>query len=294
MRAIVNTLPFDLTEKLEGWLIGYVFNRIVLVPTRNSVDYISPREKLNGRKISVDKESKHGFGDCVQVHSDSIYNSNKARTQGAIALMSAGNLEGSWYYYLLGNQQIVKRTKATTISMSDEVIAHLNQQAPNRKISKNGNSKQPIFERHINLIDDIDDINDTAMLNDALPNMIEPYNIPDAEERAEYEIEREFEIPDNIQDGILGDLEYTEIVDELIEEIDSDANYLFEYDDTPVDNQALLDDILGNDSDEESVDDEAQAPEPAVPNTERELRRSARKYQLGKWNKKIVEAIRTT
>jgi hypothetical protein len=66
--------------------------------------------------------------------------------------MSAGNLEGSWYYYLLGNQQIVKRTKATTISMSDEVIAHLNQQAPNRKIRKNGNSKQPMFERHINLI----------------------------------------------------------------------------------------------------------------------------------------------
>ena len=44
----------------------------MLVPTRNTVDYVSPREKLYGRKINVDKELKHGFGDYVQVYSDNI------------------------------------------------------------------------------------------------------------------------------------------------------------------------------------------------------------------------------
>ena len=111
MRAVINTLPFSLTEKLEGWLVRYAANRIVLVPTRNTVDYVSPREKLYGRKINVDKELKFGFGDYVQVHSDNIDNSNKARTSGAIALMSAGNLEGSWYYMLLSNEQIVNVLK---------------------------------------------------------------------------------------------------------------------------------------------------------------------------------------
>jgi hypothetical protein len=64
------------------------------------VEYICPIEKLFGRKINVDKELKLGFGDYVQVHADTVDNSMKPRTQGAIALMSAGNLEGSWYVLL--------------------------------------------------------------------------------------------------------------------------------------------------------------------------------------------------
>ena len=35
VRAVVNTLPYYLTEKFEKWLVRYAVNRIVLVPTRN-------------------------------------------------------------------------------------------------------------------------------------------------------------------------------------------------------------------------------------------------------------------
>jgi hypothetical protein len=111
VRSVNNTLPFGLSEKLEVWLVKYAVSRIVLAPTRNSIDHISPREKLSGRKIDVDKEIKHG--DYVQVHNDAIDNSTKPRTAGAIALMSSGNLEGSWYYILLANEQIVKRSCVT-------------------------------------------------------------------------------------------------------------------------------------------------------------------------------------
>jgi hypothetical protein len=76
--------------------VRFAVNRIVLVATRDSVDQINPREKLYRRKLNVAKELKHGFGDYVQVHADTIDNSTKPRTQEAIALMSAGNLEGSW------------------------------------------------------------------------------------------------------------------------------------------------------------------------------------------------------
>jgi hypothetical protein len=34
-------------------------------------------------------------------------------------------------------------------------------------------------------------------------------------------------MPDNMQDEVPRHLEYTDIADELLEEIDSDANYLF-------------------------------------------------------------------
>lgn len=128
---------------MEGWLVRYAVERIVSVPTRNTVEYFSLREKLYGRKINVDKEIKQGFGDYVQVHSDSIDNTNKPRTAGAIVLMSAGNLEGSWYSMLLSNQQIVKRTKATSLRIPDEVIYHRNQWSLDRVISK---ISSPVFE----------------------------------------------------------------------------------------------------------------------------------------------------
>ena len=38
VRAISNTLPYTVTEKLGDWLVRYVVNRIVLVLTRNSLD----------------------------------------------------------------------------------------------------------------------------------------------------------------------------------------------------------------------------------------------------------------
>ena len=157
VRSVVNTLPFDLSEKLEVWLVKYAVSRIVLAPTRNSNNHISPRKKLSGRKIDVDKEIKHGFGDYVQVHNDVIDNSMKSRTSGAIALMRSGNLEGSWYYMLLANEQMVKRTKATVLPVPNELILHLNILALNRKTA---NVKSPVFENSHTVFDDDDDVED--------------------------------------------------------------------------------------------------------------------------------------
>ena len=42
VRSVINTLPFELSEKLEVWLVKYAVSRIVLAPTRNSIDHISP------------------------------------------------------------------------------------------------------------------------------------------------------------------------------------------------------------------------------------------------------------
>ena len=70
VRSVVNSLPFSLNEKLEVWLVKCAVSRIVLAPTCNSLNHTSPREKLTGRKLDVDKEIKHGFGDYVQVHND--------------------------------------------------------------------------------------------------------------------------------------------------------------------------------------------------------------------------------
>jgi hypothetical protein len=288
VRAIMNTLPNPLTDKLIQWLVRFAVNRIVLVATRNSIDQISPREKLYGRKLNVAKELKHGFGDYVQVHADTIDNSNKPRTQGAIALMSAGNLEGSWYYMLLCNEQIVKRTKATPLPMTDEVISHLTSLAVNKKSSKTVNVRQPVFEQHNRVLYDDDDIDDTDDFGDHVePEMIHPYELPYDDEHVANEIQSEFDVPDELRDEILGHYESNDIVDQLLEEIDSDAvNDFTGYDDTPVDNQALLDDIFGIDSD--VVDATDQPTVEVEPVAEPVLRRSARNHKPGRWEKRYV------
>jgi hypothetical protein len=56
IRVIMTTLPYPLTDQLIQWLVRFAVNRILLVATRNSVDQISPREKLYGRKLNVAKE----------------------------------------------------------------------------------------------------------------------------------------------------------------------------------------------------------------------------------------------
>jgi hypothetical protein len=50
----------------------------------------------------------------------------KERTRGAIALMPAGNLEGSWWYLVLKTMEPIKRNNAVELPMPDVVIDYLN------------------------------------------------------------------------------------------------------------------------------------------------------------------------
>jgi hypothetical protein len=86
-RAVSNTLPIKLTVATEVWLVKFAVNRINLVPTRNSVAYTSPSEKLQCRKINAEKQLKHGFGDYVHLSVVTVNNSNRPRTQRGIALI---------------------------------------------------------------------------------------------------------------------------------------------------------------------------------------------------------------
>ena len=65
-RGIGNTLSYKLTKTLAIWLLKYVVSRIVLVSTKNSMEYVCPRQKLWGRRINVYEELKHGYGDYIQ------------------------------------------------------------------------------------------------------------------------------------------------------------------------------------------------------------------------------------
>ena len=62
---------------------------------------------------------------------------------------------------LLSNEQIVKRTKATSLPMPDEVITYINGLSEKTNINRNNNTNQPVFEQNKRVIlDDGLDFND--------------------------------------------------------------------------------------------------------------------------------------
>ncbi len=75
VRYAVNTLLFNLSNKIEDCLVMWAVSRINLAMTRNSSVCESPTEKVYYRKIDTLREAKHGFGDYVQVYSSYTNNS---------------------------------------------------------------------------------------------------------------------------------------------------------------------------------------------------------------------------
>ena len=316
-RGIACTLPYKLTEFLESWLVKYVVSRIVLVPTSNSLEYTSPREKLWNRRINVDKELRHGFGDYVQVHNNVVDNSMYERTAGAIALMPSGNLEGSWFYYLLHNGKVIKRNKATVLPITEEIILYLNNKASHRK-GKIHSVDKPIFERgnHNMIIEDIDEMNiidlgidqpnNTNMPVDELLNLNE---LPILEEEYMHEY--------NQHDDEYHDINNEEAIHDNMNEVNNDdinpahiqQHDIYEYNhedekdiEDPTElqirgnNQELLDDIFGidDDNDDNVIEHELDVAEPPIKYKSLpeynfdNPRRSGRNHKLGKWNVRTV------
>ena len=54
------------------------------MPTSNSMDRRSPRQKITGQQLNAKTDLKHGFGDYVQVSDQDTDNLMKERTRGAI------------------------------------------------------------------------------------------------------------------------------------------------------------------------------------------------------------------
>jgi len=122
VRAVYNTLPFVLPQRLMKWLVTFAVKMINFLPTTNACDYVSPYEKWCGRRADMKKDLKHEFGQYVQLHESETDNSMKERTVGAIALAPVGNSIGSWYYFTLKTGAVVKRNSATELPMPDEII----------------------------------------------------------------------------------------------------------------------------------------------------------------------------
>ena len=136
IRAHVNILPFKLSSILLMWLVFFCVSTINMIPTRIGEESISPREKFIGRKLDYKRDLRIGFGDYVQLHPRCTDNTMTSRTEGGIALMSTGNLQGSVLFFSLKSKRIVTRDSWTALPMPSEVIEYLNNLAKDDDIGE--------------------------------------------------------------------------------------------------------------------------------------------------------------
>ena len=100
----------------------------------NRDDRESPREMFTHRKLDYKRDLSVDFGDYLQAWTPNHKtNSMHSRTNGCIALMPTGNVQGTVRCFQLHNGAIVNRDNFTILPMPDHVVAHLNDLAARDK-----------------------------------------------------------------------------------------------------------------------------------------------------------------
>jgi hypothetical protein len=126
-RTLLASLSYTFPTKLTRWLIAYSTYVINILPNKGGHQSVSPREAFLGRKTSLKRDLRVGFGDYCQVTNAVTDNSLKPRTSGAIALCPTGNLQGSIKFFLLHNEEIVVRDQFVILPVTEDVARRMSQ-----------------------------------------------------------------------------------------------------------------------------------------------------------------------
>jgi len=144
-RSVLHSLPYALPSKLLLYLVLFVTFGLNIIPVKCNGKYLSPREILTGRKVNYKRDLRFQFGEYIQATSPNVVsNTMQSRTDGDIALLSTGNIEGTIYAYNIATKRIVKRDRWKVLPIPDIVIKVMNELAeaddPDRRVPKD-----PIF-----------------------------------------------------------------------------------------------------------------------------------------------------
>jgi hypothetical protein len=95
VRCYENSLPCLMTKLLLIMCVIFCVSRINMQQSRTSHNRISPLEQFSGRKLDASRDLRINFGDYVHATVPDRDSTMKARTQGGVALLNAGNSTGS-------------------------------------------------------------------------------------------------------------------------------------------------------------------------------------------------------
>lgn len=130
-RGIAHSLPYNLAQPLYVYLVFFCINRLNRLPSKRGYPNIPAFEAHTGRKVSVSRDFRIGFGRYAQTVSPNLKGKNSvelSRTEGAIALHSARGA-GAVVFLRLKTLRTIIRTKWTELPFPQDVLVLMNQYA---------------------------------------------------------------------------------------------------------------------------------------------------------------------
>ena len=184
VRSIVVSLFFICDELLEMWLVLYVIYYLNWTPSQSNVEFKSAHEILLGRTIDAKTDLKYSFGDYIQIADGDTDNSMDERTRGCLALMPASHDGTIWYFLVIKNWTVIRRSTGIVNPLPDVIIECINEKATTSRqkralayegitlgLWRGGTMADPLTDP-LDLSDDY--YNDIDIVESYIPSYIEP------------------------------------------------------------------------------------------------------------------------
>ena len=150
-RGIIASLAFvkiALPRLLIVWLIYFAVSRINMLPTSTLEGVVCPREYYSGRAIDAKTDLACTFLERVEVHQRST-NSMQPRTRPALALVSTGNVYGTWKCLYLDTLKVGSMDAWTPLPTDEATVRFINHLASKDRVQLDTELEFKLGEREV-------------------------------------------------------------------------------------------------------------------------------------------------
>jgi hypothetical protein len=178
-RCHLHHVPFAIPMLLEMYLVYHCVYTLNCMPTATRGDHVAPQVDFLGRKLDSARDVRFVWGDLCQAFNtdNTITNSDKARTDTCVMLLSTGNLNGSVKMVNLASWRIVTRDQWKVIPYDTTTIQMLTSRALKDEVSLSSKqreayrAKDAVFRRVYQPLGDLTDFEER-------PAMVVPTESP--------------------------------------------------------------------------------------------------------------------
>lgn len=125
VRAVIYSLEWKLPYSLIKFVVYFCVIRLNQI-ARRSLGPVSPTERFTGKKLNFSKDVRVGFGDYVQIKTNSRSNTMESRTRGCIALIPLSSSTGTHLFFSLDKGTLIRADSWTALPTPDIVINQMN------------------------------------------------------------------------------------------------------------------------------------------------------------------------
>jgi hypothetical protein len=143
-RCHLHHVPFAIPLLMEMYLIYHCVFTLNCMPTATRGDHVAPAVDFLGRKLNSERDLRFVWGDLCQAYNtdNTITNSDRARTDTCVLLLSTGNLNGSVKMMNLSTWRIITRDQWTVIPYDEPTLMMITAKALKDEVALSTRQRQ--------------------------------------------------------------------------------------------------------------------------------------------------------